>query len=498
VILGASVRWRLVAWVTGVVLAVSAVTFVVVYDKTGSQLQAQIDHDVAGDVSELRQAIRALHSDSPARLLTDVRSYIGAQPFGATSTLLFASIPGHGTASNHPELLGDAGADDGETVTQQVAENALGARLLDAPIGLSSRDAVDVGQIRLDSQIVDVGRLRIRVGAGEPTAIIGRAERSLAASFGIAGALALVLALIASYLAGAAVSRPLRRLARVAARVDDGDLDPRMEISATASSEIRVLAESFNHMLDRLSEAFGAQRDFIADASHELRTPLTVISGQLEVLAALDHPEPEEVRRVQRLVAAEIARTSRLVDDMLLLARAERSDFLRLQDVDLAPFITELWWSTSVNHERRFELGAVPAAGLTADPDRLAQALRNLLRNAVEHTSDPDGLVRLEVDARPGARVRFAVIDDGPGIPADQRERIFERFHRTDASRTRAVGGAGLGLAIVLAIAEAHGGSARALPAPGGGARIEIELPGLHAAPAAAEPGRTPSAAAQT
>jgi signal transduction histidine kinase len=474
VILGASVRWRLVAWVTGVVLAVSAVTFVVVYDKTGSQLQAQIDHDVAGDVSELRQAIRALHSDSPARLLTDVRSYIGAQPFGATSTLLFASIPGHGTASNHPELLGDAGADDGETVTQQVAENALGARLLDAPIGLSSRDAVDVGQIRLDSQIVDVGRLRIRVGAGEPTAIIGRAERSLAASFGIAGALALVLALIASYLAGAAVSRPLRRLARVAARVDDGDLDPRMEISATASSEIRVLA------------------------SHELRTPLTVISGQLEVLAALDHPEPEEVRRVQRLVAAEIARTSRLVDDMLLLARAERSDFLRLQDVDLAPFITELWWSTSVNHERRFELGAVPAAGLTADPDRLAQALRNLLRNAVEHTSDPDGLVRLEVDARPGARVRFAVIDDGPGIPADQRERIFERFHRTDASRTRAVGGAGLGLAIVLAIAEAHGGSARALPAPGGGARSEIELPGLHAAPAAAEPGRTPSAAAQT
>jgi two-component system, OmpR family, sensor kinase len=276
------------------------------------------------------------------------------------------------------------------------------------------------------------------------------------------------------------VSRPLRRLARVAARVDEGDLDPRMRPAALGGSEVRILADSFNHMLDRLSQAFAAQREFIADASHELRTPMTVIAGQLEVLAAQERPDPEEVRRVERLVAAEIARTSRLVDDMLLLARSERRDFLQCKEIDLEPFVSELWWGASISDERHFELGPVPEAKLTADPDRLAQALRNLVRNAVEHTNEPHGLVRLEVEARPGGRVRFVVIDDGPGIAPEQLERVFERFHRTDSDRSRKAGGAGLGLAIVLAIAEAHDGTARAVTTATGGARLELELPGLH------------------
>jgi signal transduction histidine kinase len=296
----------------------------------------------------------------------------------------------------------------------------------------------------------------------------------------IAGVLALVLALIASYLAGAALSKPLRRMARVAAKVDEGDLNPRMDLSAFGGSEIRVLADSFNHMLERLAEAFAAQRDFIADASHELRTPLTVIAGQLEVLAAQANPAPEEVKRVEQLVAGEIARISRLVDDMLLLVRSERRDFLRREEIDLEPFVSELWWAASIGDERRFELGPIPDAKLDADPDRLAQALRNLIRNAVEHTRGPDGLVRLEVQARPGGVVRFVVIDDGPGIDPQHLDRVFERFHRTDSSRSRNAGGAGLGLAIVLAIARAHGGAARAVAIFTGGARLELELPGLH------------------
>ena len=318
----------------------------------------------------------------------------------------------------------------------------------------------------------------MRVGAGEPLAIVTRAQRSIVRSFVIAGALALVLALIASYLAGASVSLPLRRMARVAAQVDDGDLYPRMDTSRLAGGEMRVLAESFNRMLDRLAEAFAAQRDFIADASHELRTPLTVIAGQLEVLAAQDHPTPEEVRRVERLVAAEIARTSRLVDDMLLLARSERHDFLQYREFELEPFVDELWLGARIGQERRFELGPVPDATLTADPDRLAQALRNLIRNAIEHTRAPQGLVRLEVTARPGQIVRFVVLDDGPGIDDDELERVFERFHRTDDDRSRKTGGAGLGLAIVRAIARAHGGDARAVDEAGPyprGARLELE-----------------------
>lgn len=474
-----SVRWRLVAWVTAVLLTVSAVMFVVVYEQTGSQLRSQIDADVAGDLSQLSQALRALKPQSSQALLTDVSRYFRAQPFTGTSSLLFVVVPGRGTVSNHPELFGASRPDDGETATEQRAENQLGQALPNAGYGVTTKHIADVGAVRLRERLITAGSLYVRIGAGEPLIIVTRAERSIARSFVIAGALALVLALIASYLAGASVSSPLRRMARVAARVDDGDLDPRMKPARSASVEIRVLAESFNHMLDRLSEAFSAQREFIADASHELRTPLTVIAGQLEVLAAQDRPSPMEVRRVERLVAAEIARTSRLVDDMLLLARSERQDFLQLAKIDLEPFLNDLWSTVRVADERRFELGAIPPATLIADPDRLAQALRNLIRNAIQHTREPDGLVRLEVESRPGGKVAFAVLDDGPGIDPQHRERVFERFHRTDQSRARSLGGAGLGLAIVLAIAQAHGGEVRAGGTTAGGARLTLELPGL-------------------
>ena len=132
-----------------------------------------------------------------------------------------------------------------------------------------------------------------------------------------------------------------------------------------------MLADSFNHMLDRLAAAFAQQRDFVADASHELRTPLTVIGGQLEVLAAQPDPTREDIQRVQRLVSAEIARMSRLVDDMLLLAGSEHGGFLRRRTIDLPPFIEDLWSATTAGHDRRFELGRVPPAVCNAIPTGL-------------------------------------------------------------------------------------------------------------------------------
>jgi two-component system OmpR family sensor kinase len=472
-----SLRWRLVAWVTGVLVVASAAIFAVIYEQATSSLRSQIDSDVAGQASQLSQAVRALKIDSPLALKSAVSRYITGQPFTGTSLLLFVVVPGQGTVSNHAELFGELQPDQGETPPEQQRENREGQALVGGPTGLTTRPVPDAGDVRVDERTVTVGRLRVRVGAGEPLIIVTRAQRSIAKSFIIAGAVALVLALLASYLAGASVSLPLRRMARVAARVDDGDLHPRMRPPASASAEIRVLAESFNHMLDRLAQAFQAQRDFIADASHELRTPLTVIAGQVEVLAAQDEPSPEEVRRVQQLVSAEISRTSRLVSDMLLLSSAERGDFLRTEEIELRGFVTDIWEGATTATERTFELSAVPDVTLVADPDRLAQALRNLIRNAIDHTTAPDGLVRLEVRLLAGRALRFAVLDDGPGIPPDQRERIFERFHRTDEGRARATGGAGLGLAIVYAIARAHGGNVRATASASGGAAFELDLP---------------------
>ncbi|MGO9901798.1 MAG: sensor histidine kinase [Solirubrobacteraceae bacterium] len=487
-----SLRWRLTVWVAGVLLLSAAVMFVVIYRDTGDQLRGQIDKDIAGDVSQLKQSLVTFAPDTPRQVALAAGRYVQSQPFSSTSTLLFVLVPGLGTVSNHPEVFAASRPDDRETKAQRARENALGRRLLAPSIGYSTRQVPDVGAVRILERRVSVGELSVVAGVGEPLATVSGAERGIAAAFLLAGALILAIALVASYLAGARVSAPLRRIAAVAARVDGGDLEPRIPTAAARSDEVRVLADAFNHMLDRLADAFAGQREFVADASHELRTPLTVIRGQLEVLAAQPDPSGEEVRRVERLVQAEITRISRLVDDLLLLAQSEQTDFLRTEPIELVTFVDELWDGVSLIAERRFELGAVPQGSLDADPDRLAQALRNLARNAIEHTTAPDGLVRLELNRIQPDLIRFAVIDDGPGIPPGELERVFERFHRIDPARTRAAGGAGLGLAIVRAIADAHRGRAYARSAPGAaGACLTLELPGF-------TPGPTPPSRVRT
>jgi signal transduction histidine kinase len=459
----------------------AAAVFVVVYQDTGRQLRSQIDRNLAAANGQLAHALIPFSGASPAVVSAAAARYVRAQPYSASSTLLFVLVPGGATVSNHPEVFGGSTPEPGETQAEQSLENAAGRQLKLVHLGYSTPHVPDVGSVRVLERQVDLSSVTVVVAAGQSLQLVENAQHDVAKSFLLAGGVVLVLALIASYLAGARVSAPLRRMAAVAARVDAGDLAPRMEVHKRRD-EVSVLAESFNHMLDRLAEAFASQREFIADISHELRTPLTVIRGQLEVLAAQEDPPEAEVRRVERLVQAEITRLSRMVDDLLLLTQAERIDFLRPERIDVPRFVDELWDGLSLTAQRRFELGAVPEGTLEGDPDRLAQALRNLARNAVEHTEDPDGLVRLEVDAVASGRLRFTVIDDGPGIPPEERQRIFERFRRIDHGRSRDQGGAGLGLAIVRAIAEAHGGQVSAAePANGRGARLELVVPGFTA-----------------
>jgi len=477
-----SLRWRLAGWVAGVMLAAAALVFLVVYLQTGSNLQGQIDLDLHGDVGEMQQALLPDANQPASMVRRDAERYVQAQPLSATSKVLFVLFVGQPPVSNHPELFGGAGANAGETQAEQAAENREGARLRVAHLGFTDDAVPDVGKVRILERRMRLGALSVVIGAGEPLAEVHDAQRSIARAYVLVGALSLLLALLASYLAGAHVTAPLRRMAAVAARVHAGELGPRMAESDRQAAEVRVLADSFNHMLDRLAAAFDGQRKFMADASHELRTPLTVIAGQLEVLAASDAPAPEEVKRVQHVVQAEVNRMARLVDDLLLLTAAEQTDFLRREPIDLAEFVTELWDGLSLTADRRCELGPVPRGVLEADPDRLAQALRNLARNAIDHTTPATGLVRLEVSPRDGGQIAFAVLDDGPGIPPAERDLVFERLYRTDLSRSRVAGGAGLGLSIVRAIAQTHGGDVVAGPGPGGrGARVELVLPGFRA-----------------
>jgi two-component system, OmpR family, sensor kinase len=476
----AGLHWRLAGWFTIVTVACTAIIFVAVYRGTGTQLRHQIDGETTGDARELAHNLLLAKARTPRELAAAADRYIQAQPFRASSTLLFAVVPGAVTSTNRPELFAKQSPDSREPSSEQRQENRLSAHLLSAPSGYSTVALPDVGDLRLLKRVVHVpGALTVTIGVGEPLGAVAHAQHSVARAFILAGLLALAGTLLASYLLGSRISRPLRRMAAVAARVNAGDLHPRILRTAGQGAEVEVLADAFNHMLDRLTDAFAGQRAFVADASHELRTPLTVIRGQLEVLAAQERPSAAEVRRVERLVQAEIARISRLVDDLLLLAKTEQTEFLRIESIALGPYVEELWDGVSLVATRRFELSTLPVGTLRADPDRLAQALRNLIGNAIEHTAPEHGLVRMRVEARAGGRVSFLVEDDGPGIPLEQRERVFRRFHRIDAARDRASGGTGLGLAIVRAIADAHGGSVRASASPEGGACIELKLPGF-------------------
>lgn len=469
-------RWRLAAGVAAVVIIVSAISFILIYQGTGTQVRHEIDDEISGDVSEFGQTLANARSHSSADLAQAALAYVRGQPFSTSSTLLFASIPGSPTIANRAEFFGRPTLDDGDTAAEAQAEARESARLLSEPDGFSTLSLPDVGPVRLVKRSVALGGQRLVLGVAEPLAPVQRAQDGVARAYVLAGLITLFGAFIAAYLIGSRFSRPLRRMAAVAARVDAGDLHPRILDDGGHAEEITVLADSFDHMLDRLSEAFDAQRAFIADASHELRTPLTAIRGQLEVLAESPNPSKRDVERVSRIVRAEVARTTRLVDDMLLLARAEQTEFLIPQHIELAALVEEIWSGSTLLADRDFQLREPPEATLVADPDRLAQALRNLVNNAIEHTAPVEGIVRLSVELR-GREVSFVVDDDGPGIPTDQRERVFDRFYRTDAARDRVSGGTGLGLAIVRAIAEAHGGSVAAGGGALGGARMTMRLP---------------------
>jgi two-component system OmpR family sensor kinase len=467
----AGLRLRITLLVVGLVAFCLLAGFVAVYRGTASRLEASTDHGLREDMIELRASA---HGRTPADVLRAARPYIARQPFRATTHVMFVVVPGQAPVTNEPELLNIAGGDADDTPAER-AEEARDARsVLEAPSGFSRRSLPGVGRVRL--LVASPPGAGVRFGVAEPIEPVERAKDTVSRAFLLAGALAMGGALLGGLLIASRIAAPLRRMARVAALVDAGDLSPRMELGGRRD-EVRALAHSFDQMLDRLADAFARQSAFVADASHELRTPLTIVRGQLEVLAMNPHPSAEEIRHVEGLVRPEIDRMSRLVEDLMLLAHAADQDLLRREPIDLPEFLTALCDGLRPTTDRRLELSPVPPMVVEADPDRLAQALLNLLRNAIVHT-ERGGLVRLSASQH-GNRVRLIVDDDGPGVSPEDRERIFDRFARLDAARGRDGGGAGLGLSIVRAITIAHDGAVSVERSPEGGARFIVDLPRL-------------------
>jgi len=291
-------------------------------------------------------------------------------------------------------------------------------------------------------------------------------EQAMLIAAGV-GAVVLLIGSIAAFLVAGRVLAPLRQLTETARRIGDSTLTQRIEV--VGDDELAELGRTFNAMLDRIEEAFSSQRALLRDVSHELRTPITIARGHLELIT----DDPIERAETIELVTAELDRMGRLVEDLLTLARSERPDFLRAEQVRLGEFISEVLAKASSLGLRRWTLNVANDGTIVADPQRLTQALVNLAENAVKQTAEGD---RIEIGAEmDGAGASLWVVDDGPGLDVAQADELFERFTRGSSGRRYA--GTGLGLAIVRAIAVAHGGDVGVESEPGRGARFVIRIP---------------------
>jgi two-component system OmpR family sensor kinase len=296
--------------------------------------------------------------------------------------------------------------------------------------------------------------------------------------------------------------RPLRQMAGTADAIASGDLTRRVP-EERPGTEVGRLGSALNEMLGQIEGAFEEKtaseerlRQFVADASHELRTPLTSIRGYSELLRRGGFADEAGRTKALKRIEEEATRMGGLVEDLLLLAELDRGRPLRVEPVDLHRICADaVGDSNAVPHDHVLLLAPGGAVVVMGDAERLAQVAHNLVRNALAHTP-PGTTVRVSTGVR-GGMGYVEVADDGPGIPATDVGRVFDRFYQSD--RARSGEGTGLGLAIVRAIAEALGGTAEVvLPGPGAGGagatlRVSIPLAATHVAAAASGSARPPS-----
>lgn len=469
-------RLRLTLAISGVALVVAAGSFFALRETTGADLRDRIDQDLHDQLAEFDAAVPANAPLTPQALASRSRRFIASQGYHASSRIFAVQPRGQQVVTNEPELLereAEREQGDESANTDGTAEELDESGLLDAPEGLATVSGQETGKLRVLSAPIRAGGPRLGTfRVAEPLSAVEDAQAGLNRAFVVVGLLALLFSAVVAIAVATVMTRPLRRMARVASTVGEDDLQARIG-GPHRRDEIGVLAEAFDRMLDRLERAFARQREFVSDASHELRTPLTVLRGQIELL---DHQaDPAARHHAVEIVLRELDRMNRLVDEMLTLAASESRPLVRPERIDVADFLDDLRRDLPLFGDREYDVSTTVTGTLDADPERLHQVLRNLVRNAVTATSTGDPIT---VSVTPSGRtLEFAISDRGPGIAPGELERVFDRFHRTDAARDRGHGGTGLGLAIAQAIVEAHGGWIRAESEAGAGTTIRFALP---------------------
>jgi signal transduction histidine kinase len=350
--------------------------------------------------------------------------------------------------------------------TPLVPPDSIGSAMV---IGLPDEASPD-GDMRISGQTTDSFGTRYTVLVGAGSEGVEATVKTVMILLGCASPIVVAVAAGATYFL---VGRSMRSVDAIRSRVSAisaSDLTERVPVPVT-HDEISALAVTMNEMLARIEAGHAAQRRFVGDASHELRSPLATIISALEVAAA--HPELLDQELAATTLMPEAHRMQALVEDLLLLARADESGLaLRRGDVDLDDLM-----AGEVQRLRRETTLAIDVeltpTRLVGDADRLSRVFRNLLENAARHA-----VSRIEVRIHSSSGLAIATVaDDGPGIPAADRDRVFDRFVRLDLDRARTGGGAGLGLAIVAEIVAAHDGTVRVNERPGGGASMVVQLP---------------------
>lgn len=444
------------------VLAVAVTLLLVVgYVVTTRTLVASLDDSLRREAAAYDAAMRSAPASDALAAAT--RAYLAGRSGGGSGVdaLLLAAFDNGRTISNSELRLERA---PGNTPIQSPPSgpvftdlelDGVRYRVLTVPI-FSAGDRVGVYQVAVsrEQSILLSRRVALTLGGA---AIIGFA-------FGLP----------LSYWATRRSLGPLTRMASDASAVSHAEPGRRIAYDGPAD-ELGMLADSLNAMLDRLEHAFADQRSFIADASHELRTPVAVIRGNAELLrsgASTGRDAEESLEQIE----AEAIRMSRLLDDLLALARLEDTGRRQFQPLEVRTMLEEAAARARALGERDIALGNRCGLWVEGDPDLLDRALANLTRNAIAHTG-PGGRIELGCSPEDGM-VEITVTDDGTGIPEGDLERIFDRFYRPQGPRPSGdASGAGLGLAITRRLVELHDGDITAENVAPHGARFTIRLP---------------------
>ena len=482
---GRTVRQRLmviIALILGLTLLLTGVlTFAVQYATVAERVDADLEHEI----EELAQHAQrgpnrdgTAYDDAAELFLDFTRAAVAGDDeafVGMLEGQLLVYSGGTGRSFNPAEVeileaINDLEVQPGRARTTTLRTQGTSLRMLVADVQLP-------GETRHAQFVVlnDIGSLRAQV------------NRQVLTYAGVSLVMLLVGGAVAHFALGRQL-RPLQALREATAQIHPEDLSMRVDVDSAESTDVAELAVRFNQMLDRIEEGVRQQRQFLDDAAHELRTPLTILRGNTELLQPED---PDDVATTRVLLLDELDRMQRLVDDLLVLARAQRPDFVRRSPTELAELAVECMDRVTNLGERQWRLTADAEGVVLVDRHRLIQALVQLAANAVKF-SEPGSVVELstalvpESDQRVAAAVAagaaaapeyilLAVTDQGRGIPEGQLARIFDRFGR--AENTVNIEGSGLGLAIVKAIVQAHGGSVVVESTEGIGSRFSLWLP---------------------